>query len=325
MLFSISKTPLRVSFVGGGSDLPSHYQSYGGEVISTSINHWITVSIREAKNQYVVNCLGDIQQAKDPSKILHPIVRETLKLLNIETPLEIISTCDVPPNSGLGSSSSFTVGLLNALYFFLGKKVGWKELADTAFYIETERLKKNIGKQDQAIAAFGGVGQLTFNRDGSFNAEPVAISGDTKDELEKNLMLFYIGKPRKAEDVLSTIKLDAEAQRKGIEHLKSYCGEVKQVLMSGELDRMGQILDETWNIKKQLSSKVSNAEIDAFYQTCRSNGALGGKLLGAGSGGFFLLYVPKNQQANIRSRLRNVFELTFKFANQGSYIKNDGS
>lgn len=325
MFSSISKTPLRVSFVGGGSDLPSYYQSHGGEVVSTSIDHWITISIRERNSQYIVNCLGNIQHAKNHGEISHPIVRETLKFLNIDTPLEIISTCDVPPNSGLGSSSSFTVGLVNALYSFLGKKVGWMDLADTAFYIETELLKKNIGKQDQTIAAFGGLAHLTFNRDSSLYAKHVPMTEAIKNELEKNLMLFYLGKPRKAENVLSTISFERETQKTAIDNLKSYCGEVEHILMSGELDRIGKILDETWNIKKQLSAKVSNSDIDEFYQTCKSNGAIGGKLLGAGSGGFFLLYVPKNKQKNIRTHLRNVSELAFKFANQGSYIKNNGS
>lgn len=325
MTLIITRTPLRVSFVGGGSDLPSYYLLKGGAVITSTLDYWIDVVIRNSPlsliDTYKIKCLNHYQETKDSQLIENPIVRETIKFLNIKPPLEISSFSDIPSGTGLGSSSSFTVGLLQALYCYLGKDIKWEQLAEEAYYIEVELLKKPIGKQDQSIAAFGGLSHLIFNQDNTVTAGKIPCLNRTLSALEKKFMLFYVGKPREADSILSSITGYNQRQQDLLTQLCSFCEEFKLILQEGKhLNKIGEILDKSWQLKRKLSHSVSNNEIDQVYKISKKNGAIGGKLLGAGKSGFFLLYAEQSCHKKIRHALINFPEIPFRFSRQGSYV-----
>lgn len=325
MTLVVSRTPLRASFVGGGSDLPSYYSTNGGQVVSTTLNYWIDVVVRSQPNRlsstYKINCQYSPQNTEDPQEIFNPFVREAIYLLKIKAPIEICSFSDIPPGTGLGSSGAFSVGLLHALHYYLGNQVTWEQLQEEAHFLETQVLRKPVGKQDQAIASFGGISHFKFNPDSSINAEKVACKKKTLLQLEQNFMMLFLGKSRDAASILSTIKGDDWRQGDLLKKLCSFCEPFKNILQEGkELAKIGEMLDEAWKLKRALSDSISTPEIDNIYRIAKANGALGGKLLGAGRSGFFLLYADLLSHNNIRKALPQYQFIPFKLSDKGSYI-----
>ncbi|MBM3709387.1 MAG: GHMP kinase, partial [Actinobacteria bacterium] len=318
-----SRTPFRISFVGGGSDLPAFYNRSKGAVLSITINKYMYISVHPYFNrkQFQVK-YSKTELCNSVEEIQHPIIRETLKFLKIGGGLEIISMADVPAGTGLGSSSSFTVGLLHTLYSFLGKFVSKDRLASEASFIEIEKVEEPIGKQDQYAAAYGGLNIISFNVDGSVDVEPINIKMETFEKLNNNLILFYTKMDRRADSVL-------RHQSEEIMHEEKFEAQQKMVnlvykavdaLYRDDLDEFGKILHENWILKKSLSDKISNSQINRYYERALEYGALGGKLLGAGGGGFLLFYCPEKNQDRLKKALFDLYELKFSFDQQGSKI-----
>lgn len=290
----ITRTPMRIPLGGGGTDLPSYYSRHGGFLISAAINKYVYISLNKRfedsirisySRTEIVDCVEDIQ---------HPIVREAMKLLGLDGGIEIVSIADVPANTGLGSSSSFTVGLLNALHAYKREHPPPQALAEEAYHIEVEILGAPIGKQDQYVGALGGITCLDIARNGMVTVIPMALSDHVVHELESNLVLFYTGIRRNASEVLGeqsrAVQAGEEQVTAAMHTIKEIGREVKAALERGNAHRFGELMDIHWGTKKQLSPSVSANEIDRWYEIARSNGAVGGKVMGAGGGGFFVFY-----------------------------------
>lgn len=317
----ITKTPFRISFCGGGSDLAAFYEQYGGCVLSTSINKYMYISIHPYFNEnqtmlkYSENELVD-----DIKDIKHKIFNEVLNDMNISG-VEISSTADVPGGTGLGSSSTFTVGLLHTLYCYKGKFASKSRLAREACEVEIEKLGAPIGKQDQYAAAYGGLNFIRFNKDGSVSVEPVMMKADTYKRLQNNLLMFYTGTTRSANTILSEQKKNISQDDKN-ENLRKMCAlaeEMKRSLERNDLSTFGSILHQSWELKRTLASGITNPEIDAAYERAMKSGALGGKLLGAGGGGFLLFYCEPEKQDELRKNI-GLKEFEFKFEQDGTSI-----
>jgi len=321
----ITRTPIRISLGGGGTDLASYYSKYGGFLIAAAIDKYIFVTVNKRFEDSIRLSYSKTEIVDNIEEIQHPIVREALRLLGYARGLEITTIADVPANTGLGTSSSFTVGLLNTLHTYKRESITAKALAEEACRIEIDILGEPIGKQDQYMAAFGGITCLTFTRNGEVTVTPLNISPDTLEELERHIMLFYTGIRRNTSDVLSgQNKASKKDDRKVVESLhriKEIGEEAKIALESGNIRRFGELLDVHWQTKKNLSAKVSSSEIDKWYALARANGALGGKIMGAGGGGFFMFYVEGG-----KGKLRQVIkgeglrEMRFKFDLEGSKV-----
>ncbi len=321
----ITRTPVRISLGGGGTDLASYYSKYGGFLIAAAIDKHIFVTVNKRFEESIRISYSKTEIVDKIEDIRHPIVKEGLRLLGYDGSLEITTIADVPANIGLGTSSSFAVGLLNALHTYKRESITMKALAEEACKIEIDILKEPIGKQDQYMAVFGGIICLTFSKNGEVTVTPLNISPDTIEELERHIMLFYTGIRRHTADVLSQQdKASEKEDRKVIESLhkiKEIGEEIKVALESGNVHRFGELLDVHWQTKKTLSNKVSRPEIDRWYALARQNGALGGKIMGAGGGGFFMFYVQGN-----KNKLRQVMrgeglrEMRFKFDLEGSKV-----
>jgi len=326
----ISRTPFRISFAGGGSDLPSFYNKEMGAVLSTSINKYIYLAIHpffdpnKIQLKYsmteLVSSIGEIQ---------HPIFREALDLYKL-TGVDINSIADVPSGTGLGSSSSFTVGLINAIKAYQNIAVSSEVLASKACQIEIEILKSPIGKQDQYAAAYGGLNLITFYPDQRVNVEKIIMNPQKKQELDDNLILIYTGDVRSANKILEQQKIAIE-EKENFECQKKMVRlafDLKNVLEKNEIDDFGRILHEGWLLKKSLNKSISNSIIDGIYEKGIKAGALGGKLLGAGGGGFVLFYCPIEKQDSFKKSMQNYRELKFSFEYFGSKIiyigNNDG-
>lgn len=321
----ISRTPFRISFVGGGTDLRSYYSEEPGQVLSTSIDKYIYVLVKRqvgiVEYKYRVNW-SKVEFCNDIDDIQHPIVRETLRLFKIDFPIEITTFSDIPGNSGLGSSSAFCVGLVHALHALKGKHATKNVLASTAGEIEVDILKRTMGKQDHFASAYGDLNIFTFNSDETIDVEPVFYSKEIKDKLERNLMLFYTELTRDASDVL-------ESQNKATGDKRAVLGKMRDLVMplrdvlSGKQDlrRFGEILHEGWLLKKSITSDISNNIIDDYYKKAMEAGAVGGKLLGAGGGGFLLFYVERENQANVVKALKELFCLDVKLDSGGTRIE----
>ena len=320
----ISRTPFRVSFAGGGTDLREFYGKEYGAVLSAAINKYIYVTVNSLSRFYdhkIIVKYSQTELVKDVEEIKHPVVRAALKMLKMEGSIEITSMADIPAKTGLGSSSSFTVGLLNALYAFQGKRVSPERLAEEACEIEIEILKEPIGKQDQYIAAYGGINYIQFNKDESVFVEPVISSREVTNEFNKNLMIFYTGMTRDSKSVLGEQQKSTKDKFEELRKMRQLAIEIKEILNEGKnLDKIGEILNEEWRLKKSLTQNISNDIIDEYYQKALDAGALGGKLLGAGGGGFILLYVEPQNQHKVRQRLNDLEELSFSFEPRGSTI-----
>jgi len=289
----ITRTPFRASLAGGGSDLKSFYSKNGyGAVLSAAIQSYMYIVIHPYFHDKIRIKYSKTEDVNDVTEIEHPIVRECLKKVKIEKGIEIASFADVSSGTGLGSSSSFTVGLLNALYTYKGVKIEKEQLAREACEIEIDRLGEPIGKQDQYSAAFGGINYIRFNNDESVEIVPVNIGRGTRNKLESNLCLYYIGGDRLASNVLSqqekNMSLDEEYN--GVKNILGLVDELRFVLENEKADSVGEILHRGWLHKRKLAHNITSPKIDDVYEMFRKHGIIGGKLLGAGGGGFFLIY-----------------------------------
>lgn len=317
----ITKTPFRVSFCGGGSDMANFYEKYGGCVLSTSINKYCYISIHPYFNEnqtllkYSENELVD-----SPDQIRHRIFRQVLTDMGIHG-VEISSTADIPGGTGLGSSSTFTVGLLNTLNCYNGKFVSKDKLAKLACEVEIEKLGNPIGKQDQYGAALGGLNFIKFNQDGSVSHEPILMEGKTYKELQKNLLMFYTGTTRSANTILAeqTKNITSEDKAKNLLKMCGLAKDMKVALENNDISSFGRILDEGWQLKKELASGIANPAIDEAYEIAMKNGALGGKLLGAGGGGFLLFYCEEEKQDKLKKAI-GLRELDFSFERDGTSV-----
>ena len=317
----ITKTPFRVSFCGGGSDMANFYEKYGGCVLSTSINKYCYISIHPYFNEnqtllkYSENELVD-----SPDQIRHRIFRQVLTDMGIHG-VEISSTADIPGGTGLGSSSTFTVGLLNSLNCYKGKFVSKDKLAKLACEVEIEKLGNPIGKQDQYGAALGGLNFIKFNQDGSVSHEPILMEGKTDKELQKNLLMFYTGTTRSANTILAeqTRNITSEDKARNLLKMCELAKDMKIALENNDISSFGKILDEGWQLKKELASGIANPAIDEAYEIAMKNGALGGKLLGAGGGGFLLFYCEEEKQEQLKKAI-GLKELDFSFERDGTSV-----
>lgn len=317
----ITKTPFRVSFCGGGSDMANFYEKYGGCVLSTSINKYCYISIHPYFNEnqtllkYSENELVD-----SPDQIRHRIFRQVLTDMGIHG-VEISSTADIPGGTGLGSSSTFTVGLLNSLNCYKGKFVSKDKLAKLACEVEIEKLGNPIGKQDQYGAALGGLNFIKFNQDGSVSHEPILMEGKTYKKLQKNLLMFYTGTTRSANTILAeqTKNITSDDKAKNLLKMCGLAKDMKVALENNDISSFGKILDEGWQLKKELASGIANPAIDEAYEIAMKNGALGGKLLGAGGGGFLLFYCEEEKQDQLKKAI-GLRELDFSFERDGTSV-----
>jgi D-glycero-alpha-D-manno-heptose-7-phosphate kinase len=322
----ITSSPLRISLGGGGTDLPSYYREHTGYVISAAINKYVYITLHETFAEEIIVKYSKMEVVHSPDEIKHPIVREALKLVGIDGQphLEITSMSDIPSGTGLGSSGSFTTALLRALHCLKKNSIPARDLAEQACHIELELLGEPIGKQDQYIAAIGGITCFTFNSDGHVGVEPLRLSAETLNTLEDNLILFFTGFTRNASDILKD--QDSRSKQKdtgmldNLHFIKELAGESKAAMESGDLRRFAQLMHVHWEHKKRRTQGMSNAQIDSFYELGRANGALGGKLIGAGGGGFLMFYTED------KTRLRRVMtqaglrEVRFRFDFAGSQV-----
>ena len=319
----ITKTPFRISFVGGGSDIEDFYAGRQGAVLSTSINKYMYISSHKFFEENLVRVkYSETETVDNISKLNHPILRVVLEKFNIRGGLEISSIADIPSGTGLGSSSSFTVCLLHNLYTVAGKFVTKERLAAEACEIEIEMLKEPIGKQDQYAAAYGGLNVFKFNSNGSVTVEPVHLPKDIYNELESNLLMFYTGSQRKASSILSEQKknIAKEDKVKNLEEMVGLVWELRDCLYKGNLEDFGKILHQNWILKQKLASSISNDDINQYYEKAMKNGALGGKLLGAGGGGFLLFYCEKQHQEKLKQAMLPLKQFDFKFDQEGSKL-----
>ncbi len=321
----ISQTPFRISFFGGGTDYPAWYRENGGAVLSSTINKYGYITCRylppffEHKHRIVYSRIENVIENKD---IEHPAVRAVFQEMNIENGLEIHYDGDLPARSGIGSSSSFTVGLLNALCALKGQMKSKQQLAEQAIHIEQNVIHETVGSQDQVAAAFGGINRIDFHKDGSFSAKPVIIPPWRHEELNDRLMLFFTGQSRIAETVAKTQVANFERKKSQLNTMRDMVDAAQGIFESNDsnLDDIGRMLHDAWRLKRELSDSVSNSALDEIYQAGLSSGALGGKILGAGGGGFILFYVPVDKQTNVRKALSKLIEVDFKFEFKGSQI-----
>lgn len=317
----ITKTPFRVSFAGGGSDMAPFYEKYGGCVLSTSINKYMYISIHPYFDETkTLLKYSENELVSSPWEIRHTIFRQVLTDLQIHG-VEISSTADVLGGTGLGSSSTFTVGLLHTLFCYQGKYASKGKLAELACQVEIEKLGNPIGKQDQYAAAFGGLNFIRFNRDGSITVEPVLTPTDAYKKLERNLLMFYTGQARSANPILAEQKKNIQEDAKA-RNLKKMCilaEQMRESLLHGDLTAFGEILHEGWQLKKKLAGGISNPAIDELYDLALQHGASGGKLLGAGGGGFLLFYCPEERQEELKKALP-LKPFDFHFERDGTSI-----
>jgi len=320
----IARAPFRVSFCGGGSDIPSFYEKYGGCVISTSIRKYVYLTINKAFNKDTITLkYSQTEVVDDASKIQHRIFKQVLSDFGTKG-IEITSMADIPSGTGLGSSSSFTVALLKLLYTYNEKSVSTYKVAKEACDVEINQLGNPIGKQDQFAAAFGGLRYYEFCPDGFVKVEPIVMRHESYMKLQNSLMMFYTGDVRDANNILGEETKNLASQSEKIEGTKKLCElthQLKTELESNNIDALGNILNESWLIKKGLAKGISNAKIDEYYDLAMKAGASGGKLLGAGGGGFLLFYVPgEDQKAKVRLALHDLKEMPVELDNAGVSI-----
>jgi len=318
----LSKTPFRISFAGGGSDLPEFYRRRAGAVVSTTIDKAMYIAIHPYFHDKIRIKYSRTEDVSKVSDIEHPLVRECLRVVGLGSGMEIASFADVPAGTGMGSSSAFTVGLLHALEALAGKKPTPTELAASACEIEIDRVKEPIGKQDQYASAFGGLNLIRFYCDESVEVRPIACSEAARAALEKRLMLFYVGQERAASTILAEQSRNMSDGDKfaRVTKMAELAEELCRVLESGNVDSFGEILHQGWLLKSSLAQGITNKAIESNYQLARDAGAEGGKLLGAGGGGFLLVCARSERQPDVRKALRDLRELPFEMTREGSKI-----
>lgn len=321
----ITRTPFRISFFGGGTDYPKWYQQHGGVVLATSIDKYCYISCRylppffEHKYRIVYSRIENVRHV---SEVEHPAVRAVLTTMRCDQGLEIHHDGDLPARSGLGSSSSFTVGLVNALMALEGKYISHDDLASRAIDIEQNVIKEAVGSQDQITAAFGGFNRIEFRQDDSFDVSPVILPKARQDELENHLVLCFTGLSRFASEIAKTQLDNMKNRERELHRMKEMVDEAIAILQAKgrPVEEFGKLLHESWKYKRSLSDKVTTAEIDDIYEAAMAAGATGGKILGAGGGGFLLLFVRPELQARVKERLKHLVHVPFGFENSGSRV-----
>jgi len=320
----ISRTPLRMSFVGGGSDLPSFYRKHGGAVLSTAIDKYVYINVNKKFDGGIRVAYSRTEEVEDVAQVEHALVRETLKLLEIPGGLEITTIADIPSRgTGLGSSSAFTVGLLQVLAAYKGGHVSAEELAQQSCHVEIDLCGARIGKQDQYASAYGGLNLVEFKPDDSVQVTPVIMSPEMRDQLFKRIVVFYTGITRSASALLEeqdTAVASDEAKQAALIEMVKLAYTLRDDLSRGSLDSFGDILHANWELKRSLASGVSTGSIDAWYDAARKAGALGGKILGAGAGGFLMFYAPEGRHNAIEKALAPLRRIPFGFEPLGSRI-----
>lgn len=316
----ISRTPFRISFAGGGTDLAAFYRGEPGAVLSTAIDKYMYVTVNRYFDDSIILKYSRTELVKRVSDVRHPILRECLRLTGIDRGVEITSMADVVGGTGLGSSSSFTVGVLHALHAFKGEYRTAEELAREACEVEIARLKEPIGKQDQYIAAYGGLQSIEFMPDESVRVDPVVLTDKTRAELSSRLLLLYTGVTRRAGPVLRRFAARFKVKEEALRRMRDLAYEARRSLREGDAAALGGILHEGWELKKSVAGGISNGPIDHAYARARAAGASGGKILGAGGGGFLLLHTPPSRRAAVRRALASWREIPFSFEPEGSKI-----
>jgi D-glycero-alpha-D-manno-heptose-7-phosphate kinase len=320
----ISRTPFRLSLFGGGTDYPAWYLRHGGAVLATTIDKYCWISCRylppffEHRHRIAYS---QIEMPNTVDEIRHPAVREVLKFLEINQGIAIQHDGDLPARSGMGSSSAFTVGLLNALHGLSGHMPTKHQLATEGIHIEQERLREAVGSQDQVLAAYGGLSHVVFHPNGEITVRPVTAPPRRIQELHAHLMLFYTGIRRTASKVAKTYIDDIDQHKWQLRVMERMVGEGLDILCgSGDLAALGELLHEAWQSKRSLSASVSNPTVDAFYERARDAGAIGAKITGAGGGGFLLVFAPPSRHEDVRAALYDLLHVPFKFESHGSQI-----
>ena len=321
----ITRTPFRISFFGGGTDYPIYYQEHGGACLSTTINKYCYITARYLppffEHKYAIrysrkelcNILDEIQ---------HPSVRECLRFVGEKKGVEMIHTSDIPAMSGIGSSSAFTVGFLNVLNALNGKMTTKRQLALDAIHVEQKMINENVGSQDQVAAAFGGFNRIDFGGHKEIFVTPMFISLEKLENLQKNLLFFFTGFSRNSSDIASDQIKNTPKKINELSEMQKMVDEAISILCmnSHDLNDFGKLMHESWKIKRSLTNKITNNKIDEIYETAINAGALGGKICGAGGGGFILLYVPEDRQNEVRERLKNLLLVPIRFENLGSHV-----
>jgi len=317
----ITQTPLRISFVGGGTDFKEFYSIGGGAVISTAIDKYVYVIVKERFDDKIVLSWTKKEIVESVDEIQHELIRESMRRTGITRGVEAITIADIPSEgSGLGSSSSLTVGLLNAFYAYQGELVSAETLAREACEIEIEILRKPIGKQDQYIAAYGNLRKIIFGSDESVRVEKLKISEETKRMLNDNFMLFYTNRTRRSDGILLEQRENVSNNVAILQGMKAQVDAMERIIENEHLGALGSLLDEGWRLKKELASSISSPEIDTMYRMAVDAGAGGGKIAGAGAGGFMLLYCELKDQENVRKALSGYREMPFRLERDGSKI-----
>ena len=321
----ISRTPYRISFFGGGTDYKEYYLKHGGKTLGVAINKYSYLNIRrlppffEYKHRIVYSKQENVIDLDD---LMHPSVRETLKYFDPDYGVSIHHDGDIPPRSGMGSSSAFTVGLVNGMYALNGRAISKHNLALTAIHIEQDLIKENVGSQDQIFAAHGGLNLIEFHQNGEINVKPVIMDLKRRREFEDNILLFFSGLSRTASEVVEEQIKNTEINISSLNTMKELVDEAYSILTEPDrrLGEFGELLNDTWNLKKRLSSRITNTRIDMMYEKALAAGALGGKLLGAGGGGFMAFYVEKEHQESVKEAMKEYLHIPFKFDFDGSKI-----
>lgn len=321
----IARSPLRISLGGGGTDIPSYYEKYEGVLIAAAINKYVYVNVMRPFTEGIYLKYSKIEKVLRVDQVQHPIIQQALQELNLKTPqIEITTLADIPSGTGLGSSGSFTTALLKALFSHYRRGVDTKELAELACDIEINRLKEPIGKQDQYISAFGGITEFTFKRDGTVLAKPLNISMDTTHDLEDNLLLFYTGLSRSAgvilKDQVTKSQTGDKSMIENLHFIKDLGIRSKQALLEGNTHLFGELMNVHWERKRARSDGMSNDFINNAYEYALKNGAIGGKVVGAGGGGFLMFYASDNEKLRLAMIEKGLQEVRFKFEFEGTKV-----
>lgn len=322
----ITRTPFRITLGGGGTDLPSYYSKYGGFIFAATINKYMFINL----NKPIVDDLVRVKYTKSEivnhrDELQHDIAREAMRMMGLDNALEIVSMADVPAGTGLGSSSCYAVGLLNAFHTMKREYVTLQELAEEACRLEIEILKKPIGKQDQYMATFGGLTMLDIEKDGTVHVRKANVSEATIDDLNRNLLMFYTSTSRSADEILSEQGKSIREEKKDVvesmHHIKELGYKILEAVEKGKLTNVGLMFDQHWQYKKKISSKMSNPNFDKIYEIAKKNGALGGKISGAGGGGFFVFYV-EDKQSKFRKKMKELGlrEMRYRFDFEGTKV-----
>ena len=321
----ITRSPLRITLGGGGTDLPSYYQEHGGFLVAASINKYVYATVMRPFTPGIFLKYSKFENVDSVTEVSHPIIREVLTELNLRSPqIEITTLADIPSGTGLGSSGSFTTALIKALFTHYKRSIHSNELAELACHIELNKLSEPIGKQDQYMSAYGGITALTFEKNGSIIVEPLPISIRTQHDLEDNLLLFYTGISRSASSILidqnTRTNDNEETILENLHFTKEIGYKSSKALIAGDIIKFGQLMNEHWGYKKTRSSGMTNEKIDLIYETALNNGAIGGKLVGAGGGGFMMFYATDRNKLRHAMQKLKLEEVRFAFDFEGTKV-----